>query len=201
MLQVFLLIFSLSIDSLMAGFSLGVSQIHISWKYLILLNGLSACLLFLSVLFGNYFSNLISNSFAHCFSIILFLCLGIGKIMESIFHRLMNKEKEFKIKISKIECIFHIYVNPEASDMDFSKQISCREAFWLGLALSLDNLAIGIGIGLINISSILVTICSFLIGVFLITSGHFIGLCIGKKRKLESSWISGILLIILAFLK
>lgn len=200
MIPVFLLIFSLSIDSLMAGFSLGMNHIHIPIKYLFLLNGIGAILLFVSISFGTYFEGFIS-AYARFFSTILFLALGISKVFESIFHKLTSKEREMKIRFSHMEFIFHIYANPEASDMDFSKCISYKEALCLGFALSLDNLAIGVGIGLLNISSILVTVLGFFVGIFLITIGHLIGIHICKKRKFETAWMSGLLLIVLAFLK
>lgn len=200
MIQVFLLIFSLSIDSLMAGFSLGMNRILIPIKHLFLLNGIGAILLFISISFGTYFEGFISSS-ARFLSTILFLILGISKVFESVFRKLTSKEREMKIRFSQIEFIFHIYVNPEASDMDLSKCISCKEAFCLGLALSLDNLVIGVGIGLLHISTILVTVLSFFIGIFLITAGHLIGIHICKKRKIETAWMSGLLLIVLAFLK
>lgn len=201
MIEVFLLIFSLSIDSMVAGFSLGMNHIRIPIQSILLLNGVGSLLLFFSILFGFYFQNWIPVDFAHLLSTILFLLLGSGKLLESLFHRLTRTEKEIKIQFSKIEFIFHIYANPEESDLDCSKQISCKEAFCLGLALSLDNLAVGIGIGLLNVSCIGVTICSFLVGTLFITIGHLIGRRICKKWKWESAWISGIILIVLAFLK
>ncbi len=201
MLQVFLLIFSLSLDSLMAGFSLGMSRIRIPMKYLLLLNGIGAILLFFSINFGMFFEQYIPISFTHIFSTILFIILGMEKILESIFHFIIKRELEFKIQISKIELIFRIYKNPEVSDMDLSKHITFKEAFCLGLALSLDNLAIGLGIGFMNISSIGVTLLSFVSGIFLIAIGHFLGALLGKQRKVDSSWISGVLIIILAFVK
>lgn len=201
MVQVFLLIFSLSIDSLMAGFSLGMNRIRVPIQYLFLLNGIGACLLLLSIWFGTYFERTILPHSAQFLSMVLFLILGICKILESIYHKLTSQEKEVKIRMHQVEFIFHIYANPEASDMDLSKHISCKEAICLGLALSLDNLAIGIGIGLLDVSGILVTLLSFVIGVILIETGHLFGMRIGKKHKFESAWISGMILIILAFLK
>lgn len=201
MLGIFLLIFSLSVDSMMAGFSLGMNKIAIPFRYLLLLNGIGSFLLFVSIFFGIYIYSWIPLGFAHNMSTILFFVLGFSKILESVFHKLTRTEKEIKIQISKIELIFHIYANPVVSDFDCSKQISCKEAFCLGLALSLDNLAIGIGIGFLNVSTIGVTICSFIVGTILITIGHTIGINISKKWKLESAWISGLLLIILALLK
>ncbi len=201
MVQVFLLIFSLSIDSLMAGFSLGMNRIRVPIQYLILLNGIGASLLFMSIWFGTCLDVIFSSYCLRNFSIILFLLLGIGKILESAFHKLTSREKELKIRMHQVEFIFHIYANPEASDIDFSKHISFKEAICLGLALSLDNLTIGIGIGLLKIPSILVSLFSFFIGMILLASGHLVGMRIGKKCKFETSWISGILLIILAFLK
>lgn len=201
MAQVFLLIFSLSVDSFIAGFSLGINRIRVPLPYLFFVNGIGAGLLFLSIGCGIFIENIVSPHFAHIISTILFLILGIEKIVESVFHKLAHQEKELKIRMHQIEFIFHIYANPEASDIDCSKQISLKEAICLGLALSLDNLAIGLGIGLLNVSSIMVTILSFVIGILLTFSGHLIGNRIGKKYRFESSWISGFLLIAFAFLK
>ena len=185
----------------MAGFSLGMNRIRVPIQYLLLLNGIGASILFISIWIGTCFGIIIPSHFAKFSSMFLFLILGVCKILESIFHKLTRKEKELKIRMHQVEFIFHIYANPEASDMDYSKHISCKEAICLGLALSLDNLAIGLGIGLLNVSGLLVALLSFVMGFILIASGHLFGMCIGKRYQFESAWISGILLIILAFLK
>ena len=200
MMQALLLIFSLSIDSFVAGFSMGESRIKLSIKSILLLSGIGIISLVISTCLGGYLEHMITSSAVRCSSIILFIILGTGKILESLIHTLSKKEKEIKIRFSQVEFIFHIYAHPEASDRDGSKNLSLVESIWLGLALSLDNLAIGIGIGLLQISLIFIAITGFCTNVLLMICGYSIGKFLTLKWKWNLSWLSGILLFLLAFL-
>ena len=89
-------------------------------------------------------------------------------------------------------------------DFDNSNDISPKEAIFLGVALSLDSLCIGIGGSTIGINvywfSILVAILQY---VFL-SIGNYCGIHLSKVSSIpQSFWskISGILLILIGLIK
>lgn len=199
MMQALLLIFSLSIDSFVAGFSMGESRIKLSMNRVLLLSGIGIISLVISTCLGGCLEHIITSRAVKFYSALLFIILGTGKILESLIHTLSRKEKEIKIRFSQIEFIFHIYAYPEASDIDGSQNLSLVESIWLGLALSLDNLAIGIGIGLLQISLIFIAVAGFCTNVLLMIFGYDIGKILTLKWKWNLSWLSGVLLFLLAF--
>ena len=138
-----------------------------------------------------------AKTIAFC-STILFVLLGCSKVLESL---LPKEEKEFKIRFSQIEFIFHVYAHPEEADIDASKCLSCIEAIPLGIALSLDNFIIGIGIGLLHLSWIFLSVVGFCMNIILMILGYHLGNWLGCKCKWNLSWITGILLFLLAFWK
>jgi putative Mn2+ efflux pump MntP len=107
-------------------------------------------------------------------------------------------EKEFPTFLLKL---FNIYANPEEADTNNNKVLSAGEAALLAAALSLDGLATGFGAGLAAESALLIILFSLFTDAFLLTAGRFAGSKVARKIKINLSWLSGLLLIGLAFLK
>jgi len=84
------------------------------------------------------------------------------------------------------------------------KCLSIRETFALGVILSIDALACGIGFGMTSqsVSFIAWSIFFTLIcGATLFFLGGFVGRKIAKKSRVNLSWFGGVILILLAFSK
>ena len=86
------------------------------------------------------------------------------------------------------------------ADFDNSKILSLKRLY-LGIALSLDSLAIGFGSSLRNINCIGVISLSLIANMVAIWGGLAIGKRFIERTKVNLSWLAGIILIILAFLK
>ena len=85
--------------------------------------------------------------------------------------------------------------------MDNSKTLNLKEALYLAIALSLDSIAIGFGSGIGNSNYIVVIILSLIWDIIAIWSGLFLGRKFVERTNIDLSWLSGIMLIILALLK
>ena len=137
------------------------------------------------------------------FTILTFL--GIYYLFESIVKSYLQKrskiDRNVKFKLFNVWIIINIYIDETKADLDNSKNLSSKEALYLASALSLDSLAIGFGSSLGNINYIHVILLSLIFGMIAIWSGLFIGKNLAKKSKINLSWLAGIILIILAFLK
>lgn len=95
----------------------------------------------------------------------------------------------------------NIYIDETKADKDMSKILDSKEAIYLAIALSLDSITIGFGSGLSSMNYLNVLFFSFFMGFTSIFSGLTIGKKLSNEIKFNLSWISGILLIILAFLR
>ena len=90
-------------------------------------------------------------------------------------------------------------------DKNHDNLLSASEAFYLGLALSLDSLAAGIGAGIApaqNLSYIFLTLgAALLTGILAILSGCFLGKILSARLNGNFCRLGGLILIALAFMK
>ncbi len=94
--------------------------------------------------------------------------------------------------------------DPISSDLDGSKRIDWKEALYLGFALSLDSIGVGIGGSIVGINSIMFPILVAGFQLIFLSLGNFIGKKLISSISLPKNiWsvISGILLIVIGIYK
>ncbi len=106
-----------------------------------------------------------------------------------------------KLKLLNIWLVIDIYIDETRADFDNSKTINLKEALYLAIALSIDSIAIGFGTGIGNINYFTVILLSLMWNIIAYGGGLLLGRKFVEKTNINLSWLSGILLIILAFLK
>ncbi len=204
-IEAIILASALSLDSFVASFAYGNNKIKIPFLSVQVINTVCSSILGMSLLVGSivrqYIPSWLTTSL--CFTILFIL--GIVKLLDSITKSIIRKyssvEREIKFSMLNFKFILQLYADPEDADVDQSKTISLAEAFSLAIALSLDGLAIGFGVAIGNINVLLVFIFSLFTGFIAIKLGCYIGNKFAKSLNFDLSWISGFILIILAFLK
>lgn len=200
-----LLVLVLSLDAFMASIAYGTNKIKMPFKSILIIDMVCAIFLALSIFFGIQIRKILPESIALILGATILILLGIYYLFESIFKSyLENKLKEnekVKIKLFDIWFVIDVYVDETKADFNLSKNLDSKEALYLATALSLDSLAVGFGSSLGNINYLQVIGLSLVIGMFSIWSGLFIGKKIVEKTKINLSWLSGIMLIILGLLK
>ena len=97
--------------------------------------------------------------------------------------------------------ILHLYADPKAADVDVSESISPREAAVLAISLSLDGLAVGFGSAMIGINGWAVVLFSFITNFIALMLGGWLGNKAADKLHFNISWLAGVVLIALAFMK
>jgi len=204
-IQAFFLTLALSIDAMVSGFAYGTRQIKIPAGSTITITMICGLMLAAAMLSGNYLNQFISEKVAAIICFTILLILGIIKLFDSFFKTVINKNNGIKKRINfslfNIRFILNIYANPEHADTDYSHVLSPLEAVSLALALSLDGLAVGFGAGLKGMNIFLITLLSLITNAAAILIGCQIGRTLAKKIHCNLSWIGGLLLIILAFMK
>ena len=138
------------------------------------------------------------------------LCLiGIFIILGSINSKTIHYEKKSKYKeynffIDFLGITINIIKDPINSDLDSSNIIDIKEAFFLGLALSLDSISIGFIGSAIGINSLIFPLLISLFQIIFLSIGRFLGNKISNISKLPNNiWniISGSILCIIGIIK
>ena len=196
---------ALSTDAFIASFAYGSNKIKIPFSSMQVIAFICTGILGISLLLGTSLKPYLPGDLLKIGSFLILFLLGIFKLMDNIIKAIINKhaiiDKQIKFSLFSINFILNVYANPKEADLDESKTLSPREALSLAVALSLDSLAAGFGAALGNVNILAIIICSFIFSMISIKSGAFIGNKISDKVPFQLSWLSGILLISLAFLK
>jgi len=204
-METILLVLTLSIDAFVASLAYGTNRIKIPMKSIIFIDIICAIFLALSMLLAISFKKILPVNVTAIISFILLIILGIYYLFESIIKKYLNekssKKRQVKLKLFNLWLIIDIYIDETKADLDNSKTISLNEALYLAAALSIDSIAIGFGTGIGNINYFAVIVLSLIWDIIAIWSGLFLGEKFTEKINVDLSWLSGILLILLAFLK
>lgn len=205
---------SSSIDSLGIGITYGIKNTKISSTAKIILFAISFGISIISIWLGNFIKDIFPDFITKCIGAFILIAMGIFICFQSLKS---NKNKQSTCNISNLtnynsqEKIYSFFIkflgitikiikNPISSDFDNSNKIDPKEALFLGVALSLDSICIGIGGSIIGINS---TIFPFLVSIFqfaFLSLGNFIGTKLRKVCKIpDNIWsiISGMLLVII----
>jgi len=205
MLESLLLVSSLCIDSFVASIAYGTSKIRIPALSKILINLVCTITLACSLFIGSIFKSFLPGNLPTILGFLLLMAIGIYRLFEYIFKAYISKcsksNSPLTFKMFDFQFILQVYADEIKADFDNSKCLNVKESFYLALALSLDSLAVGFGSSLCSINYIEVLILCFVIGMFCVSLGVFLGRKFAQKIHFELSWLSGLLLIILAIIR
>lgn len=200
-----ILVTALSVDAFVACFAYGTNKIRIPLLSAAVLDGISSGILFLFLLAGSFIGPLLPESLVRIFCFVILFGLGIVKLFDSSLKALIRKSEQTAPQLSfsflKFQFILTVYADPNKADTDASSSLSPREAVSLGTALSLDSAAVGFGAGVLPLHAGWTVLFSLAVGACAIFFGCFLGNQVAKRSSLNLSWLSGLLLILLAFLK
>lgn len=175
-----LLSVSLSIDALGIGLAYSIKKIKIGVKARFIISLISFAVTYVSILFGSLIITLIPTVIAKSLGAVLLI--GYGTI--SIYQGIKKQPTDY--------------------DFDSSKNIDLKEAFYVGVALSIDSFAGGLSYVIAGYSSHLVPFMTGALQFFFLSVGLFFGSKISNNIKLKSNcfvMISGLIFIALGFLR
>lgn len=180
MLNCIILALSVSIDSLGIGITYGIKNTKIKTLSNLILFTISFCTTFSSIFLGHYISVLFSPIFSIAIGSSFLIILGIYNI--------------YKVSNS-------VSVN---YDFDYSNSIDKKEAIFLGLALSIDSVCVGIGCGIIGINDLILPILIATFQLVFLNFGNHIAQKIIKKINIPEQTLSicsGIVLIFVGIMR
>lgn len=188
------LLLSLSIDFLIAGVTLALSNIKVPKKAIIFLSIINTSFLIISIIIGSIIIKYLNSNLIFLIPSFIFIILGIEKILETIIKKLQSKK--YQLRIFNTLFILQIYNNPNKIDLDKSKTLSIKELIILSLSLSMDNFVIGIGLSISSYSILFILISNLIISylLFYLANRYFINF---SKSKDNGTLISGIIFLII----
>ena len=205
-----ILALSVSIDSFGIGITYGLKNTIISKSAKIILFFLSITITGLSLCFGNILNQILPSYFTNLIGSLLLVGMGLWIIYQSFNHTKnityskQSEEKIYQFFIKFLGITIQIIRNPISSDLDCSKKIDVKEALYLGIALSLDSICVGICSSVIGFNSAIFPLLVALFQLFFLSIGRFLGVRIASVCKIpENIWniLSGILLICIGISK
>ena len=200
MIEVIILVSALSIDSFLASFAYSSEGIRIPFRCACLIAGIGVGFLGISLYCADLVNNFLSPILCRRIYCIIFLLMGFHALFEGAIKRFLRhrRNKAMTLSFHNIRLVFDIYLDETKADVDKSKYLSVKEAVYLAIALSLDGLVSGFAFGIQITQPVYVLVVSFSVGLISLIVGFAIGERIGKKYKLDCSWLSGLLFLFLA---
>ncbi len=195
-IRLLLLIATVSADGLCSAFGLGASGISIPARSAAVISSSGAAFLVLSAAIGGAVVKLVPIGVCSGLSAAILVLLGAF----NLFHRVFERIGENLPKNSRLR----VYLSDDAADCDSSKDISCREALILSIALSADSLAAGIGVGLDLYPLPVIAVTAFFIQFCFVVFANRLGrktLCGGRVKRIDLRKLCGLLLIAIAVVK
>ena len=186
-------------DTLAVGFSYGAGKTRIPLRSACVINLICAGVIAIALLAGSWLRNFIPTGAAVWISFAVLFFIGVVKLFDSAIKMLIKRRGSVKFSLFSLNFMLNVYAEPDAADVDGNKTISPGEAALLSLSLSLDGAAVGFGAALDDVLVSAVILCSLLFGFAALALGQMVGRRISKKTKFPLSWLSGAVLIALAF--
>ena len=145
LLNCFLLAICVSIDSLSIGVTYGLKNTKISFGAKCILFCISIIVTTFSVFLGSSICKVFPSYVSCAIGSILLCLMGVWIIVQAITK---NKDGHSGVTVQIIR-------DPSYSDFNNSNQIEAKEALYLGIALSLDSIGIGIGSSIMGLNTFL----------------------------------------------
>ena len=165
LLSIFLFSVSSNFDNLIIGISYGIKKIRIP----IISNLLIAFITFigtaLSMIFGKSLTAYIPIAVSNVIGAIMIIGIGIAGLIKYFHSKKNNQACESPSPLK----------NPEKYDKNTNNRIEFREAVSLGLALSINNIGLGIGASIGGLHVLPAAIGSFVFSFIFISIGDLLG--------------------------
>ena len=202
MIESLLLVSSVCIDAFVASIAYGTNKIKIPFLSAVIISLVGSLVLGFSLIFGGFITEFLPGRLPIILSFSILMILGVYRLFEGICKSFINNKKRLDkpvtFKLFDMNFVLEVYADETKADFDKSKYLSLKEAFYLAFALSFDSLAVGFGSSLGGGSYLQTALLCFIIGIFSVLIGVAIGKKLREKADIDLSWLSGVILMILA---
>jgi putative sporulation protein YtaF len=191
-LSILLIGLAANLDNLGISVSYGLRSTKIPFISNLTIAVVSMIFAYLSIIAGKFISIFISIGIANFVGGLIIIGIGVKCVVDSF--SVKSASSEVKIDSNYAHVISH----PVSADVNQDKVISVKESIFLGFALAINCLVMGLGAGITGVSPILTTLSIGLFSLLSIWCGINLGnkIC-GKNIGKYSNLVAGILLILI----
>ncbi len=205
MLQAIMLVTALSMDAFVASFAYGTNKIRIPFLSVTVINVICAAILAVALFAGSAVKQYVPEAATTLICFLILLVVGGLKLFDGFLKNYINRSgsgnRSIEFKLFDFNFVLSIYADSTKADIDNSRELSPREATYLAMALALDGLAAGFGSGLTDINYLQVVLFSLISDMVAVMLGSMLGRKVAANTNLDLSWLGGLILIALAFMK
>lgn len=207
-----LLALCVSIDSLGIGITYGLKNTKISLQAKCILFFISVFITGVAVFIGDTISRFLPSYITSLIGAVILCLMGSWMMIQAF-----KKKKEEVIPTNNLQTpkIYQFFIhflgitiqiirNPNSSDIDHSNRIDGKEAVYLGIALSLDSIGVGIGSSVIGFTSFIFPLLVATFQFLFLSFGSLLGKKIKEISNIpENIWsiVAGLLLIFIGICK
>lgn len=200
MIKYFLLTVAVCTDSFAASVGIGGAGIKVPFHSAAVISFVGAFCLTVSAAASEALKLCISSEFFGKLSFGLLLGLGIFNLFQNFFKETVLKSPRLNGKKKSSAKLTKLFFDGTAADADNSKSISVKEALVLSAALSADSVVTGISSGSLELNLPILSAVCFLTGIPAVLFGVLLGKKLHFALKIDLGWLSGAVLIVLAFI-
>ncbi len=184
-----LLVAVLSMDAFAAGLSYGMEKVRVPSLSVFTIALLSGGMLTASLVAGNFFLTWVPSALTKGISFSILFLLSLYKFYDALpwLHK-----KDAGLTTGDISR----KVNKKDKEV-----LSCREAAFLAIALSIDNISAGLCTGTISLPLMVLLLSTTAIHFLSISLGLFAGKTLSGKCTHNFAWLGAAILMLLAFLR
>lgn len=191
-----------NLDNFGIGVSYGIRKIRIPFLSNFFIAALSGIIVALSVSAGHILSHFLglANLVGALLIITIGVWVGLNKASSepAAIPVSVPLTKTYSLPIRPLHCIVQIIKDPSTADIDANGFISAKESIALGLTLSLNCIATGVGAGLTGMDARPVALSVFLFSMVTISMGYWTGWRTASNRfEKWAQILSGLLLILI----
>jgi putative sporulation protein YtaF len=191
-LSVLLIGLAANLDNLGISVSYGLKSTRIPMLSNLIISIVSMICAYLSIFAGTFISFFVSVGVANFVGGLIIIGIGVKCFVDSYYVK--PSAREVKVDSQYTYVISH----PDDADVNHDKVISVKESIFLGFALAINCLAMGLGAGITGVSPVLTTCSIGLFSFLSIWCGIKLGskLC-GRNIGKYSNLAAGVLLILI----
>lgn len=184
MLAIFMFVFGSNLDSFVLGLSYGVKKIKIPIGSNLLVSAMTFAGTMVSIIAGGYLAAYMPDLMAECIGGSILIVMGLISIRKHIRGRIKEEEDPWSMK------------NAEKYDENGNHHIEMKEALFLGFALSVNNIGLGIGAGIAGLNAGVAAVCSLAVSIVCLGIGNRLGFnCLSRLLGKKADLISGAIMI------
>lgn len=201
-MYVVLLCLAVSMDSFAAGIAYGIKNIHLPFLSLFIVGLVTGGSTAAAMYAGELTESRIDTHLAMLSGSLLLVALGLYTLYQEYRHQNTLQQPALLATAQPPSLLLRILAEPTAADVDCSQVISAGEAFWLSLALGIDNMTVVFSAYLTTPLPLYTPLLMGLIQLSLITLGMQISKRFLPQRvKRHLPILPGLILILLGVLR